>query len=822
MIRLCLFLLFSHLITFTSAQTVYTWNGGNGAWNISTNWSPNGVPTNNDLVRFNNGATQTVSSVNMNITLGEISVTNNTTVTLQHTANRTLTIANGAGTDLQVDAGSSLILGNNVSITLQNSASAIINGLLRVTDETFTSDNTGNSTSVGGTIENTGGTIAGAAGRLNFQSGSTYIHARSGGAIPDASWNASSTCEITGLTSSDASGDAQTFGNLIYNCPSMSGNRSTGGTNLNVTGNLEIRNVGTAELQLAHTALNVDGNFLVQQGRFRVGSNTNRSITVDGNVTVSGGLLLMSSGSNASDVGTLNVAGNFSMSGGSIDEDDDGSGQINFNGSTVQIFSKTGGTISNTINFAILSGATVDFSTSILSGSTGTFILNAGAKLATANANGLYSSGALGCIRVTGTRTYNSGADYEFAGSTTGIFTTSPTASTARDIIINNTSGNVTLSQPIAVTRRLRLTRGELITTTTNIITVNNNAVADSYTDLSFVVGPMIKRGDDDFEYPTGRTGVGLMPIKISNLSGSSDFLAEYKRAAPLSISPTITAVGLHHLSFCEYWVLNRTGTATANVSLYWNPNSICNAAAYVNDLSSIVVAHSNGTNWNSFSRNGGTTGNISSGTVTWNNVNVFSPFALGSTSPSMNPLPVLLSAEKAVSKNNDIEVDWMNLTEKDIFHYIVQRSINGKDFSDIATVQPKSNQYDKVDYSIFDIAPIKGVSYYRIKAVEITGRVVYSKLLRIETGRSSAGLTLYPNPVTNGQMLVALTGVRAGKFTIRVVNANGMNVMQKTWLVPGNSMSENILLPAALPTGIYTLVIQGSEFYQTRSFIIR
>jgi hypothetical protein len=820
MLRICLFLAGLLTITIAQAQIVYTWNGGSGFWNLASNWSPNGIPSTNDIVQFNNGASQTVSAITNSVALGRLRVTNNTNVTLQHTANRTISINNGTGTDFQVDAGCTLIMGNGISVTLNNNATAAINGTLEVSDRTFTTDNPGNSTIVTGRIENTGGTVVGTAARLTFQNGSTYQHARPDGAIPDATWNINSTCLITGLTNSDASNDGQAFGNLVYDCPLMSGNRSTGGAGLSIGGNFEIRNLGTAMLQLATSDLDVDGDLILQQGVFRVGSNTNRTINVDGNLSLSGGTLLMSSGSNTNDIGTINLAGNLTITGGAIDEDDDGSGLINFNGTAVQTYTKTGGALSNEIDFAILGGSSVDFGTSVLDGSSGSFTLNTGGKIITAS--GIYSGVASGAIRVSGTRSYSSGGDYEFTGSSTGVFTTNPTAFTARDIIVNNSSGSVALSQPMSVTRRLRLTNGELNTTAANTITVNDNAISDGYSNLSFVVGPIIKKGNDDFEFPTGRTGVGLMPVKISGLSATSDFLAEYKRAAPITVAPSISAAGLHHLSFCEYWILNRIGSATANVTLYWNPNSICNAASYVTDLASIVIAHSNGTSWNSFGRTGGTTGNISSGTVTWNNVAAFSPFALGSTSPGLNPLPVLLNSEKVFEKGSGIAIDWTNSSEKDIFHYVVQRSTNGIDFSDLFIVIPASNQSDKATYEVVDKTPIRGKAYYRIKAIEISGREILSKLLRIETNITTAALTIYPNPVTNRQVQVSLTGVRAGKFTIRVISANGVNVMQKFWSVPSNSVSQSLLLPASLPAGVYSLVVVGSDFYESRPLLVR
>src|SRR4051812_30537757 len=94
------------LVTISaSAQTTYTWSGA-GSWATSTNWTPTRTtPAANDVLVFNNGATFTVTGVPTQ-TIGQLSVSGNTTVTLQSAAAVTLSIAGGTGTDLVVASGS--------------------------------------------------------------------------------------------------------------------------------------------------------------------------------------------------------------------------------------------------------------------------------------------------------------------------------------------------------------------------------------------------------------------------------------------------------------------------------------------------------------------------------------------------------------------------------------------------------------------------------------------------------------------------------------------------------------------------------------------
>ncbi|HRO70268.1 MAG TPA: hypothetical protein PK951_07810, partial [Chitinophagaceae bacterium] len=183
--------------------------------------------------------------------------------------------------------------------------------------------------------------------------------------------------------------------------------------------------------------------------------------------------------------------------------------RITFSGNTVQEFSKTGSaTISETVDFTVNSDATLDLGTSVLDGSDGTFTLSSGAKIITSHPQGLRSTGANGAIQV-GTRSFSSGADYEFRGASTGLFST--TANQVRDLIINNTTtGEVVSNRTFLVNRTLVLSNGYL-TPGTGTITVNTsgNATTDNG---AFVNGALSKISNNttQFIFPVGKVDAGL------------------------------------------------------------------------------------------------------------------------------------------------------------------------------------------------------------------------------------------------------------------------------------------------------------------------
>lgn len=276
------------------------------------------------------------------------------------------------------------------------------------------------------------------------------------------------------------------------------------------------------------TPTNPIGN-LILLGSLTHSGNASRSLTISNDLSILSGTLNLSTSNTR--VTTFYIGGDFSMSGGAITETRE-SGAIVFNGSSTHTFIKTGGTISNTINFTVNSPSTLDMGTYILDGSSGTFTLNSGATLITGHPEGISSSGYVGSIQVTGTRTFSSGANYVYNGTSaqvTGTFTTTPTAATVNNLTINNASG-VTLNNTLSVSNVLTLTAGAFKLGDYNLTVTNTSASAIQGSPFSAAnmvesdgSGYLIRPANSTLPvvFPVGSEGY-YTPVSISSLSETS------------------------------------------------------------------------------------------------------------------------------------------------------------------------------------------------------------------------------------------------------------------------------------------------------------
>lgn len=445
-----LFLFFIFFVVQSAFGATKTWNGGTGTgknWNTAGNWT-GGVPVAGDDVVFNTAGTITFStSPNGDRIFNSLTI--NAGVVNIGGANRLFTLGGNTGTDFVVASGASFN-SNTISIILANNATASIVGSF-TNVRTFNTNGTGVATTVTGTIVNSGTITNSTASKLLFNSASTYQHAQNGGAIPTATWNVSSTCNVTGITNTVPAGLGQSFGNFTWDCTGQTSDISLGANLRTIKGNFTLSSTNNSQLILS------------------VG--TANTLIVSGNFFMTGGTLNFNSGINVS---TMNVTGNFTQTGGTITESGTGSGSIVFNGTATQTYT-SGGTVSNTINYTVNNRAILQMGTgaspSIITGG-GTFTLAAGATLGVTSPNGINTSGALGNIQSTG-RTFSAGAHYIYNGTSVQVTGDGFTVNAPANVTISNTAG-VNLSANRTMSGNLLLTAGAILNLGAN--TLNRTA----------------------------------------------------------------------------------------------------------------------------------------------------------------------------------------------------------------------------------------------------------------------------------------------------------------------------------------------------------
>ncbi len=146
----------------------------------------------------------------------------------------------------------------------------------------------------------------------------------------------------------------------------------------------------------------------------------------------------------------------------------------------------------------------------------------------------------------------------------------------------------------------------------------------------------------------------------------------------------------------------------------------------------------------------------------------------------SHTTLPVKLTNFAATLDNSDVTLSWTG-HEENFSHYILQRSTDGKTFTDLATVFATGNQGTaSYKYKDAHVSSATGSLFYRLRLVDKTEESISHsdvKVIRLNKQEETLKLATYPNPVVD-QLKLTLPASWQGKpVMIELYSANGVRI---------------------------------------------
>jgi subtilisin-like proprotein convertase family protein len=342
------------------------------------------------------------------------------------------------------------------------------------------------------------------------------------------------------------------------------------------------------------------------------------------------------------------------------------------------------------------------------------------------------------------------------------------------------------------------------LATNANRIDFSAGSSASGGSNASHIVGTARKIGNTAFTFPLGN-GTYFAPIGFSP-SGTTaltdHFTASYTRVYPNPYDIRQKETSLNHVGNCEYWMLDRTnGSQNATVNLGYNSTRSCGVDA--GHESELRVCRWDGSQWTN--GGGSVAGTTVTSTTTYTN---FSPFTLGSIT-EFNPLPVGMLYFKA-KKSGDIDalLEWQTEFEINSDKYELERSLNGKDFIKIGTIecQGKGAKYHFLDEKIGENIQI---AYYRLKSMDKNGLSIYTRIESVIFDQQDFEIvSIVPNPIKD-DFEVAYTLPRDGKVQFILTDVLGRVVEERTLNGNLGLNTYKVTSTSHLASSIYILSLQ-------------
>lgn len=184
-------------------------------------------------------------------------------------------------------------------------------------------------------------------------------------------------------------------------------------------------------------------------------------------------------------------------------------------------------------------------------------------------------------------------------------------------------------------------------------------------------------------------------------------------------------------------------------------------------------------------------------------------------TSFSTGVLPIKLKSFTAQVQNNRVVLNWSTAEEINTSHFVVEKSVNARNWSSIQTVAAKG---EAADYTAQDAETATGEVFYRLKSVDQDGKTQYSHIVRI-VSNGAQSTYVSPNPAS-GSVTVSLSSAATAPLQLQLIASNGQ-VLKEALFAKGSTLLR--VGVSGITPGVYTLVLRsGASLVEASQLVIQ
>lgn len=388
-------------------------------------------------------------------------------------------------------------------------------------------------------------------------------------------------------------------------------------------------------------------------------------------------------------------------------------------------------------------------------------------------------------------------------------------ATTFYNLTMNNSSSGLTLNNDVTINNTLTFTDGLINTSTSKIIIENNStsAITGHSTD-GYVNGNLRRKvaATGSYDLPVGTSAnyeIANIDLTTSTITYLDAKFTNPHSGTTLPTTPYLSVNGTDVTTMLDYgfWTISPVaGDATdydVTLTSRGHTNGGTDPAQHT-----IVKRADAASAWAVYESNHDNSTQTGSGTspitAKLTAMSGFSDMAIARS--TINPLPVELLSFKAELINNEVELNWTTATEINNAFFSLEKSKDGINFIEFASVLGAGNSNEIIDYSYLDEDPYSGLSYYRLKQVDYDGKFEYSDIVSIINNDENKLSIL--NAYSYEQALsVSVYNPAKEELNIRITDMTGRII----YIDKLNSKSERIMINISqgkLSSGIYNLTL--------------
>lgn len=182
--------------------------------------------------------------------------------------------------------------------------------------------------------------------------------------------------------------------------------------------------------------------------------------------------------------------------------------------------------------------------------------------------------------------------------------------------------------------------------------------------------------------------------------------------------------------------------------------------------------------------------------------------------------LPVNLISFTAAKQGSTIALAWQTASEKNNTQFILSRSADGKNFTELTRIAGAGNSSTPKNYVYTDRNPLKAANYYKLEQVDGDGKINEVGMQVVNFELSASVLSVYPNP-TAGEINLTLAASFGTSVVVSITNTSGKTVyLEKIQLIQGQRSYK--LRNKQLAKGQYVVRVVGEKHTEALKILLR
>jgi len=183
------------------------------------------------------------------------------------------------------------------------------------------------------------------------------------------------------------------------------------------------------------------------------------------------------------------------------------------------------------------------------------------------------------------------------------------------------------------------------------------------------------------------------------------------------------------------------------------------------------------------------------------------------------NPVELLQFEGEVKAEGNLLQ--WVTASESNNAHFNIARSLDGKNFEDIAVINSMGDSQSIQAYTHLDRTAPNGLVYYQLSQTDLNGLVEILSTISLQRGERALSLeNVYPIPAER-QVSIHFQNPNSGQLQLKVMNIHGQEVFQSNSTIQ-SGLNELQLDVNNWSDGVYILQLEIEGQQITSKIVVR